>query len=165
VRQATSWPGQLLSFHSKIRLLLTSILTRETPRTPRDNKFKVVIRKSSTVALQTVEAFVKGKYRLDNDVIVGITFLDHLMRETPSNKFLSIKRSFFEGKDSRVLSGGVEAWKGIFQSVRATQGGRLTLNVDVATSVFWSAGSVLDIVTKHLRCDCKFALARFPSVH
>jgi len=127
-------------------------------RTPRDNKFKVVIKKSSTVALQTVDAFVKGQYRLDNDVIVGITFLDHLMRETPSNKFLSIKRSFFEGKDSRVLSGGVEAWKGIFQSVRATQGGRLTLNVDVATSVFWSAGSVLDIVAKHLRCDSIDAL-------
>lgn len=128
-------------------------------RTPRDNKFKVVIKKSSTVALQTVEAFVKGQYRLDNDVIVGITFLDHLMRETPSNKFLSIKRSFFDGKDARVLSGGVEAWKGIFQSVRATQGGRLTLNVDVATSVFWSAGTVLDIVMKHLRCDCKFLSA------
>ncbi|RPA74146.1 hypothetical protein BJ508DRAFT_380744 [Ascobolus immersus RN42] len=56
----------------------------------------------------------------------------------------------------------------VVQSARATQGGRLSLNVDVATSVFWSAGSVLDIVAKHLRCDCKefssVQLPRVPSV-
>lgn len=125
-------------------------------RGARDNKHRIVIKKSGTVPLQCVEAFVKGQYKIDNDVISGITFLDHLMRETPSNRFLSIKRSFFKPGNAYNLNGGVEAWKGIFQSVRASQGGRLTINVDVATSVFWNKGTVLEVAQKLLKFDRKF---------
>lgn len=125
-------------------------------KNPRDNTHKVVIQKSGRVPLQVVEAFVKGQYRIDNDVLVGINFLDHLMRETPSKHFIAIKRSFFQQAGARELERGVEAWKGIFQSVRATQGGRLTINVDVATAVFWSQGTVLDTALRLLRISMSF---------
>ncbi|KAL0638123.1 Protein argonaute [Maublancomyces gigas] len=128
-------------------------------RTPRDNSHKVVIQKSGRVPLQVVEAFVKGQYRIDNDVLVGINFLDHLMRETPSKHYIAIKRSFFQQAGARELERGVEAWKGIFQSVRATQGGRLTINVDVATAVFWSQGTVLDTALRLLRINSPEELA------
>lgn len=88
---------------------------------------------------------------MDNDVLVGINFLDHLMRETPSKHFITIKRSFFQQSGNYPMEGGVEAWKGIFQSVRATQGGRLTINVDVATTVFWTQGSVVDIACRMMK--------------
>lgn len=133
-------------------------------RNPRDNTHKVVIQKSGRVPLQVVEAFVKGQYRIDNDVLVGINFLDHLMRETPSKQFIAIKRSFFQQAGARELERGVEAWKGIFQSVRATQGGRLTINVDVATAVFWSQGTVLDTALRLLRISMSpVSLRRNPS--
>ncbi|KAL7275850.1 Protein argonaute [Rhizina undulata] len=122
-------------------------------KTPRDNKHRVVIKKSGVVPLQVLEAYINNQHPMDVDVLVGINFLDHLMRETPSKHYVTIKRSFFQRAGSRELERGVEAWKGIFQSVRATQGGRLTINVDVATAVFWSQGTVMDIALRMLRLN------------
>ena len=51
------------------------------------------------------------------------------------------------------LDGGVEAWKGIFQSVRVVSGGKLTINVDVATAVFWQVGDVVRIAQQLMRCS------------
>ena len=52
-----------------------------------------------------------------------LDFLDHLMRETPSKHMIAIKRSFFHRKMVERLSigGGVEAMKGVYQSIRAAQ--------------------------------------------
>jgi eukaryotic translation initiation factor 2C len=117
----------------------------------RENKHRIVIRKAGKVPLQVVQGYLEGKVGFDNDVLVGINFLDHLMRETPSKHFVAIKRSFFQQAGCRDLDGGVEAWKGIFQSVRLAQGGRLIVNVDVATACFWSQGSVLDVALRLLK--------------
>jgi len=121
------------------------------PRAGRENKHRVVIKKTGKVPLQVTEAYIKGTYKLDNDVLVGITFLDHLMRETPSKHFITIKRSFFQSQGNMALDGGVEAWKGIFQTIRVVQGGRLTVNVDVAAAVFWSKGNLLTNVQRMMK--------------
>lgn len=95
--------------------------------------------------MQVLDAYLQGRTDYDPTVLVGINFLDHLIRETPAKKYVAIKRSFFSRAGSRELEGGVEAWKGIFQSIRAAQGGRLIMNVDVATSCFWKEGSLIEI--------------------
>lgn len=136
------------------RLTLTVDLDADDARPrrgQRENKHKVVIAHARTVPLQVLDAFVSGTYAMDNDVLAGINFFDHLLRETPAKNFIAIRRSFFQQSGARELERGVEAWKGIFQSVRATQGGRLTINVDVATTVFWSQGCVLDVALRFLR--------------
>lgn len=119
----------------------------------RDNKHRIVIRKSGTVPLQILDAYLKKKCDWDNNVLAGINFLDHLIRETPSKKFIAIKRSFFQRRGCRELEGGVEAWKGIFQSIRAAQGGRLIMNVDVATCCFWKEGSLIELALNMLRIN------------
>lgn len=50
-------------------------------------------------------------------------FLDHLLRETPSKKHIAIKRSYFgrETAERTLLGRGVEAMKGVYQSIRAAQ--------------------------------------------
>lgn len=46
-------------------------------------------------------------------------FLDHVLREYPSQKFLAIKRSFFdENGDNQDLGNGVLAFKGVYQAIR-----------------------------------------------
>lgn len=46
-------------------------------------------------------------------------FLDHLLREYPSSKFLAIKRSFFDEQgDYQDLGNGVLAFKGVYQAIR-----------------------------------------------
>ncbi|KAF3926425.1 hypothetical protein AA313_de0205639 [Arthrobotrys entomopaga] len=120
------------------------------PRTA-ENKFRVRMRKTSRVPLQIVEAYVRGEYAMDRDVLVGFSFLDHLLRETPAKHFITIKRSFFKHAGCQTLDGGVEAWKGIFQSIRPAQGGFLTVNVDVAAAVFWTESNVVTCIQKLLK--------------
>lgn len=88
---------------------------------------------------------------MDNEVLIGFNFLDHLLRETPAKHFITIKRSFFKHAGAQRLDGGVEAWKGIFQSIRPCQGGKLTINVDVAAAVFWTEATVLSCVQNLLK--------------
>ena len=49
-------------------------------------------------------------------------FLDHLLRFTPSKNLVSIRQSFFsKGEKKNDLGGGIEALKGVFQSIRTYQ--------------------------------------------
>jgi len=140
--------GELLDFLFSFATALTNIKDDERAKrskTPRDNKHRIVIRKAGTVPMQVLDAYLNGKIDYDPTVLVGINFLDHLIRETPAKKYVPIKRSFYSRTGCRELEGGVEAWKGIFQSIRAAQGGRLIMNVDVTTSCFWREGSLIEL--------------------
>ena len=50
-------------------------------------------------------------------------FLDHLLRYTPSKNLTAVRQSFFtRGEGGKYdLGGGVEAMKGVFQSIRTYQ--------------------------------------------
>ena len=52
-----------------------------------------------------------------------IGFIDHLMRETPSKTMIAIKRSYFHQQmvQRESIGGGVEAMKGVYQSIRAAE--------------------------------------------
>ena len=57
------------------------------------------------------------------DVLISTDFLDHLMRETPSKKFYALRRSYFHPsvRERLMIGCGVEAIKGVYQSIRAAQ--------------------------------------------
>lgn len=60
-------------------------------------------------------------------------------------RFTSIKRSFFSRGDTRFpLSAGIEAFKGAYASPRISHGpnnqARLSVNLDVMNTVFWTEG-------------------------
>lgn len=50
-------------------------------------------------------------------------FLDHLLRETPSHRHIAVKRSYFgrTTEERMILGSGIEAMKGVYQSIRAAQ--------------------------------------------
>ncbi|KAI9781022.1 MAG: hypothetical protein M1816_002587 [Peltula sp. TS41687] len=124
-------------------------LDAEQGRPPRpgredDNKHRVTIRKTTNVPLGAIDAYLKGKITFDSSVLIAINFLDHLIRHSPSQRLTSIKQSFFtRGADHYPLGGGAEAFKGIFQTIRTCQGGRLALNVDVSNGSFWAETNVM----------------------
>lgn len=96
---------------------------------------------------------------------ISIDFLDHLLRETPAKMHIAQKRLYFGRATSGgrcLLGGGVEAMKGIYQSIRAAQlrsssdifrppsplivadrfskifqGQHRVVNVDVSNTTFW----------------------------
>ncbi|KAF6219194.1 hypothetical protein HO133_005019 [Letharia lupina] len=119
----------------------------QTPRAPRDgqaareNKHRVAIKFAKKVQLATVRAYLEGTVDFDNGILEGINFLDHLLRETPSKSMINLRRSYFArhpvSEERTLLTGGVEAMKGVYQSIRLAEGKRLVVNVDVSNSCFW----------------------------
>lgn len=88
-----------------------------------DNTFRVAIKRTSRIQLNQLQAYLDGQLEMDETVISAITFLDHLLREMPSRYAINIRRSYFDrqGPDRSPLGQGVEAMKGVYQSMRAAQ--------------------------------------------
>ena len=59
---------------------------------------------------------------------------------------INLRRSYFHrqgGHQDRFLVGqGVEALKGVYQSLRASEGQKLVINADVANSCFWQESPI-----------------------
>ena len=119
-----------------------------TPPPSREgNTFRVVIKKTAVLRLSVLQSYLDGRTDLSEAVINAITFLDHLLRETPSKGLVTLRRSFFDRTtDQRSSLGyGVEAMKGVYQSIRAAQGQQMVVNVDVSNAVFWNESSIMNI--------------------
>ena len=110
------------------------------------------VRYSKTLDLYPLRAYLEGIASLDNPVLEAMTFIDHLLRVYPSERLLSVKRSFFprEPTDIKELTGGTIAVRGVYQSLRPTHGGNLVINADVANSVFWNHNMKLEGIANEL---------------
>ena len=81
-------------------------------------------------------------------MLIDIDFLDHLLRETPAKHLINLRRSYFSrtigsGSNERFSVGnGVEAFKGVYQSLRVAEGKKLVINADVSNSCFWQESSL-----------------------
>ena len=108
-------------------------------REGRTNRHRVMIRKTGAVNMAALKGYIEGQMVFDNSILEAISkrspcackctplimldFLDHLLRETPSKNMFAIKRSFFHPLmvERSSISGGVEAMKGVYQSIRLGQ--------------------------------------------
>ncbi|KAF2747569.1 Piwi-domain-containing protein [Sporormia fimetaria CBS 119925] len=151
-----AWSGFKLN-RDELRIIVD--LDKEQGRAPpssgKKNVHKVFIKHTRTIDFSGLTAFMNGKAGWSGECIDTINFLDHVLREGPSQKFTQIKKSFFQRGEQRFdLGGGVEAFKGVFASLRPvlTGDGRkiLSINVDVANGTFWRAQplgkAVLDVL-------------------
>ncbi|KAL8688577.1 MAG: hypothetical protein Q9218_005546 [Villophora microphyllina] len=114
------------------------------------NAHRVIIRKTTTIDLSMIPAFLNGKCDFGSGVIDAINFLDHLIREGPSKKHINIKKSYFDRDHGATfeLGDGVEAMRGVYQSIRMAEGKRLVINVDVSHTTFWRRSSFPSIVNQ-----------------
>ena len=130
------------------------------------NKHIVHIRWTRQVDFEHLMAFLDGKVSWSADCIDTINFLDHIMREGPSQKYTQIKKSFFQRGETRYdLGGGVEAFKGVFASLRPVLNDRfekaLSVNVDVANGTFWRAQELTRAIGQVFGCTAPQFQQRF----
>ncbi|KAL9051832.1 MAG: hypothetical protein Q9162_005773 [Coniocarpon cinnabarinum] len=117
------------------------------PKPGKSNTTRLVIRMAKTVRMDSLKGYLDGTLKSwDNNCIEAMTFLDHLLREQPSQYYTVQKRNFFRrGQTRTLLGGGIEAMKGVYASMRAVSAGisppkaQLAINVDVANTTFWAA--------------------------
>ncbi|KAL8858415.1 MAG: hypothetical protein Q9178_005096 [Gyalolechia marmorata] len=119
---------------------------------------RVRIRKSATVDLNNIYAYLNGTVDFGPGVIDAINFLDHLIREGPSKQHINIKKSYFDRNTGQkeLVGGGVEAMRGIYQSIRMAEGKRMVVNVDVSHTCFWNKASfpmIINQLSGHMDLD------------
>ncbi|EXJ75664.1 uncharacterized protein A1O5_00171 [Cladophialophora psammophila CBS 110553] len=143
-----------LKDYNEIRLMVD--LDQEEGRPPSQdgkNTFRLHIKRTRMLDISLIQQFLEGRVQLDEKVAEAITFMDHLLRETPSSspQFVSVKRSLFRRQGQRAdLGGGIEVWRGVYQSIRLAEGKKLVVNLDVANTCFWRPTSLTStIVTKY----------------
>ncbi|KAM5355683.1 hypothetical protein ACJ41O_002329 [Fusarium nematophilum] len=120
---------------------------------PREGgKFHVTIRKTTEIQVAALQGYLEHKISFNNSVQEALNFLDHLVRQFPSQNLLSIKRNFYnQGQPGIPLQDGaiVEVHKGTYASVRmshnlARGGVGLGYNIDVANTCFWIGNQSMD---------------------
>ncbi|EXJ80238.1 hypothetical protein A1O1_08380 [Capronia coronata CBS 617.96] len=137
----------------EIRLMVD--LDREEGRPTRDgrNSFRLHIKKTRNMDMSIVQQYLDGRIQFGFQVAEAINFMDHLLREGPSTspEFITVRRSLFKRQGQRAdLGGGIEVWRGIYQSMRLAEGKKLIINLDVANTCFWKPASLTAaIVTKN----------------
>ncbi|OAP56736.1 hypothetical protein AYL99_08848 [Fonsecaea erecta] len=138
--------------YNEIRLMVD--LDQEEARPSRNGKntFRLSIKRTRTLDISLIQQYLEGRVQMNELVAESIMFLDHLLRETPSSspQFISIRRSLFRRQGQRAdLGGGIEVWRGVYQSMRLAEGKKMIINVDVANTCFWRPTSLTSaIVTK-----------------
>ncbi|PLN80024.1 eukaryotic translation initiation factor 2c [Aspergillus taichungensis] len=103
------------------------------------NVFRLVVRPTKTVNLAVLNAWLQGRTSMQESVLEALNFLDHVLREYPSGRFVAIKRSFFDPNgENRDLGNAVLAFKGVYQAIRPALNRGLIVNIDVSNTCFWA---------------------------
>ncbi|CAD6220762.1 unnamed protein product [Miscanthus lutarioriparius] len=89
----------------------------------REIEYKVTIRYAARPNLYHLQQFLEGQQR--DAPYDTIQALDVALRESPSLNYVTLSRSFFSKKfgDGEDIGGGLECWRGYYQSLRLTQMG------------------------------------------
>jgi eukaryotic translation initiation factor 2C len=153
------WDGNVLAWSTRPlerEIRMTVDLDQDKGKAPRPGKSNVhrfAMRQTGTVRFDILRNYLARKCDWDMSTYEAINFLDHLLRDGPSKRLTSIKRNFFARGEQRFdLGGGVEAFKGVYQSLRMTHGLNgpcLSINVDVANGTFFNSGP-LPLVAQNL---------------
>ncbi|KAJ1980491.1 hypothetical protein H4R35_001111 [Dimargaris xerosporica] len=123
----------------------------ESSKGRKPKPFQVTIKFATKVGMAMLHEFIHARTDNSSEALTSLTALDVLFHHLPASKHPSVRNSFFTPREALKLSGCVEAWPGMYQSVRPTAD-KLLLNVDVASCVFYSEGPMTDFVMARLHC-------------
>jgi eukaryotic translation initiation factor 2C len=162
--QSLAWSHQKLTHNETRYNVNLDDEAGHRARPGRTDQHRVIVTLTAVIDFTTLNEYLSGKTDHDKKILQAITVLDHIMRESPSSRFISIKRSFFAAASQRnALGGHVEHTTGVYQSLRIAHhpgGARLVVNADVANGTFWSPGPVSRAVIAVTRLSSEAEIAR-----
>ncbi|KAK1296650.1 Protein argonaute MEL1 [Acorus calamus] len=113
----------------------------------KDRDFKVTIQLVGRADMHHLQQFLTGR-QLDMPQET-IQALDVVLRQSPSNRFTVVGRSFFSAAQRADIGDGCEFWRGFYQSLRPTQMG-LSLNIDISATAFFKPVPVTQFIAEFL---------------
>ncbi|KAF9931854.1 eukaryotic translation initiation factor 2C, 2 [Linnemannia zychae] len=128
-------------------IMLNGDLTPNPNSTRPQPKYKVKVKKASTINLEELHRFLNGRSSLTNNCLTAIMALDVLIRHQPAMLYATIGRSFYTPIGKQALAGPLDAWRGYYQSARPALG-KMMINIDVSATAFFRSGSLLELIVK-----------------
>ncbi|KAG7452836.1 Piwi-domain-containing protein [Guyanagaster necrorhizus] len=108
---------------------------------------------------------VRGNYmqsQLDPSLVATSTnILQLLIRQETDQKYTHNAHSFFSPASSKTINGGLELWRGFYQSVRPTLRG-MVINVDTSMTAMYASGQLIGVALKFLGQSDVRSLALHP---
>ncbi|KAK2460730.1 hypothetical protein APHAL10511_007200 [Amanita phalloides] len=111
--------------------------------------FKVKLTKVNEINPVVLQRFVDQQQSVDENVLTAIMALNVVIRMEPIQKYPFNVRSFFTPEGKKAVGGGLELWRGYFQSLRPSMG-RLIVNVDTSTGMMYRAGPLIELCLEFL---------------
>ncbi|KAI2616817.1 Piwi-domain-containing protein [Hypoxylon sp. NC1633] len=117
----------------------------------RQSVYSLTIRQTTTVRLSYLKAYLQGKIAWDSHVLECMNFFDHCIRQNPSEKWITIKRNFYDPSfPVASLSGDLVVNQGIYCAPRLSEtinrgGTGLAINVDRCQTAFWPVENLAEL--------------------
>ncbi|GBB99127.1 hypothetical protein RclHR1_03420010 [Rhizophagus clarus] len=116
-------------------------------RQPR--KFKLIIKKTRDINLEELSLFTQRRGNKTKNCEMAIMAMDIIIIHKISTEYPTIHRSFYNPQTAKPLSGGLEAWRGYYQSARPTMKGMM-INIDLSITAFYESGPLVQLIIKLL---------------
>ncbi|XP_031269949.1 protein argonaute PNH1-like [Pistacia vera] len=148
---STLYTAGMLPFTSK-EFTVALVDQQRGTRYVRKREFKVVIKFVALASMVQLRQLLSGK-QVDSPQ-KSIKIIDIVLREIAAQRYLPFGKSLYSPifKTPEQLGGGLESWRGFYQSIRPTQMG-LSLNIDMSTTAFIEPLPVIEFVAKVLDKD------------
>ncbi|KAB5587889.1 Argonaute-like protein [Ceratobasidium theobromae] len=119
--------------------------------------YNVALKHVAKINTTVLKKYQEGKLSLDNMVSVATKALNVVIRMEPVSRYPCNTRSFFTDGEVFRIGGGIELWRGYFQSIRAGMRSML-INVDISTGAMYVPGSMITVCLQILHRDSPNAL-------
>ncbi|KAI1439754.1 Piwi-domain-containing protein [Annulohypoxylon stygium] len=120
-------------------------------RLEKNSVYQLIIRQTKVIRLSYLKNYLAGKITWDTHVLECMNFFDHCLRQTPSERWMLIKRNFFDPLNGwSMLSNDLIGAQGVYLAPRLSEafnrgGSGLAINVDRCQTAFWPSATLLDI--------------------
>ncbi|RWA07022.1 hypothetical protein EKO27_g8075 [Xylaria grammica] len=106
--------------------------------------YHVRVKQSAKINLAYLHQYLQGNIGWDSHVLECMNFIDHCMRQGPSERMVPIRRNFYpRSSKAMALSPFIEAYKGFYSA-----GMKLMVNIDTANTTFWQNRTVAEIALR-----------------
>ncbi|TFK69578.1 argonaute-like protein [Pluteus cervinus] len=122
--------------------------------------YQIRLTKVQTINPELLQRFSEGTQSQDNAVQTAITALNVVVRMAPldlaanpastsKTNYAFDARSIYVNNEVKAIGGGIELWRGYFQSIRPSIG-RMIINVDIATATMYKPGPLISLILEFL---------------
>ncbi|KAI1504062.1 eukaryotic translation initiation factor [Biscogniauxia marginata] len=120
----------------------------------KEGVFNCQLRQTTTIRLMYLKEYLVGRIPWDTHVLECMNFLDHCIRQWPSENLILIRRNFYAREFTNVsLAFYAEAHRGFYSAIRLSEAVRrgasgLAINVDVANTAFWCVTNLAEMALR-----------------